>query len=50
MLQKFDIFLVWIGNLVFTLPVIVNDKYRAMNDTANPILYKFWNENENLKC
>jgi hypothetical protein len=29
--------------------VLVNAKYRAKNDTANPILLKFKNENENFK-
>jgi hypothetical protein len=35
----------------FTIPVLVNDKYRyqAMNDTGNPILFKFLNENESFK-
>jgi hypothetical protein len=26
----------------------VNDKYQAMNGMANPILFKFKNENENV--
>jgi hypothetical protein len=37
------IFLVWVGNLVFTVPFPIHDKYpyRAMNDTANPIPVRF---------
>jgi hypothetical protein len=31
--------LVWVGNLVFTMPVLVNDTYQAINDTANPTLF-----------
>jgi hypothetical protein len=31
------------------VPVLVNDMYQAMNDTAKPILFKFTIENENFK-
>jgi hypothetical protein len=34
-------------SLTILVPVI--DKYQAMNDTANLIIFKFGNENENSK-
>jgi hypothetical protein len=35
-LQKYYTFIVGVGNMVYTVAVLVKDKFRAMNDTANP--------------
>jgi hypothetical protein len=34
-------FLLRVGNLVFTVLVLFNEKYREMNNTANPTLLNF---------
>jgi hypothetical protein len=39
--QNMKFYLVWVGHLVFTVSVLVNDTYQAMHDTGNPILFKF---------
>jgi hypothetical protein len=35
--------------MVLTVRKLVNDTYRAMNETANTILFKFETEIENFK-
>jgi hypothetical protein len=39
--SNINFFLVWVGNLVFAMRELVQDKYRTRNETANPILFKF---------
>jgi hypothetical protein len=42
--KNMTFFSLGVGNLVCTVPVLINYKYQAMNGSANPILFKFSNE------
>jgi hypothetical protein len=46
-LERF--FVIWVGSPVFNLPVLFNDKYRQINETAEHHFKSFLIEKENFK-